>query len=514
MSDAFDRGITVTELAAMDESVDVKPRTVAAFVGRALRGPLNSPVRIGSFAQFSHRFGGVWGHSSLGPAIQHFFEHGGREACVVRVANNATGAVVRLSAGPAALMLVAVEPGSTEHIRASVDYDRIDDEEHFNLTLQRVSPATALVVDQEIHNRLSCRPESQRYVADVLAGSAIVRARLPLPEQRPWATVGPHLDRGGYVAHGLRGSDGDELTDYDLIGCGSEQTGLFALDGVESFDLLYLPPGGRHSEPGPAAILVAEKYCRERGAMLILDPPAAWDSPAAAIAGVRRAGFVSPNLLSYFPRMLDRNDPSRTPRAVGGAIAGLLSKLDKLAGPWNDLDGPGFGFRLGLKPAVAVKAGEAAQLVREGLNVIAGLTSGRATLCGSVTMSRGSQMERKFVSLTARRLCLHITNTIGRATRWSVFQPGGTHMAHRVRAQVHAFMTALAAEGAFDSERFTVQCEAGRHVEPTDPLHGVTILLSFLPADSDEFIWLTLHQTVQGCRVTSTAFAPVTAECA
>ena len=70
MSDALDRRITVTEISPMDHPIDVPPDSTAAFVGRALRGPLNTPVLIESFAAFHRRFGGTWQRSSLGPAVQ------------------------------------------------------------------------------------------------------------------------------------------------------------------------------------------------------------------------------------------------------------------------------------------------------------------------------------------------------------------------------------------------------------------------------------------------------------
>ena len=135
LSDVYDRGITVTEMAAMDDPVDVHPKSAAAFIGRALRGPINTPVLVRSLGDFGKRFGGVWPKSSLGPAVQQFFEHGGRRLYVVRVANGATRARVEIPTGEAPLVLTAVDPGSAETIRVSVDYDRLppDDSEHFNL---------------------------------------------------------------------------------------------------------------------------------------------------------------------------------------------------------------------------------------------------------------------------------------------------------------------------------------------------------------------------------------------
>ena len=113
-----------------------------------------------------------------------------------------------------------------------------------------------------------------------------------------------------------------------------------------------------------------------------------------------------------------------------------------------------------------------------------------------------------------QRLCLQITNTIASVTRWAVFEQGGPRIAERVRAQVHAYLEWLDARGAFTSGEFDVQCDSHLHAEPLDPRRGVTILLSFQPVGADDLLWLTLHQTAQGCRVSSTAFAPVTEECA
>ena len=67
LSDAVDRGITVTEMAPMGQAIVVSPETTAAFVGRALRGPLNFPILVHSFGDFRKRFGDVWSRSSLGP---------------------------------------------------------------------------------------------------------------------------------------------------------------------------------------------------------------------------------------------------------------------------------------------------------------------------------------------------------------------------------------------------------------------------------------------------------------
>ena len=76
------------------------------------------------------------------------------------------------------LVLRAVDPGSTELIRAAVDYDGIDDldQDKFNLTLQRVAHDTGLILDQEIYRKVSCSARSIDNIKDALRSSTLVQA--------------------------------------------------------------------------------------------------------------------------------------------------------------------------------------------------------------------------------------------------------------------------------------------------------------------------------------------------
>jgi phage tail sheath protein FI len=516
LSDAVDRGITVTEIAAMDQPIDVSPETTAAFVGRALRGPLNTPVLVTSFGEFRRRFGDVWSRSSLGPAVRQFFEHGGLQLYIVRVANNARGAMICLPASGSALVLRAVEPGSTEVVRAAVDYDGIDegDEEHFNLTLQRINPGTGLVADQELFRRVSWHKDDESFVGEVLLSSSLARVATPYPAHRPENT----LDAGGrigsaYIDPVQAGTDGTELSDYDLIGSRAGRTGLFALEQIESFDILYLPPPGKGVDTGPAAVLAAELYCRERRAMLIVDPRSEWSTPAKAAQGVRELGYASPNMLGYYPRVLERGSDDIA-RPAGGAIAGLLCKLDRTHGPWQDLDQAGLGLQRHLLPAFTTDEEDALHLHRAGLNVITDGSAGRSRVSGSLTMGRGSETHRKFANLSVRRLCLRIASAIASAARWSVFEPGNRNLARRVRAQVLTYLYCLDDLGAFADDRFAVECDAGVSSRDDIEEHGVTLLLVFRPTNCSEDISLTLHLTAAGCRIGSTVFAPRIDDCA
>ncbi len=505
MSEAVDHGITVTEIAPMDRPIDVSRETTAAFVGRALRGPVNTPILVSNFGEFRRRFGDVWTRSSLGPAVEQFFQHGGRRLYVVRVVNDARGALLCLPASGTAVVLRAIEPGSTEHVRAAVDYDDVgNNDDVFNLTLQRVDPGRGLVVDQEIFRRVSYREDADNFIGDALLTSTLARLEQPYPTHRPEPThrQGRRFE-SSYVNPAQAGTDGSQLTDYDLIGSQKARTGIFALEDVESFDLLYLPPPGIRTDVGPPAILAGELYCRRRGAMLIVDPRMGWSTPRAAADGMRDLGYASPNMLGYFPWIVARDEDQAFVRQPGGAIAGLLCKHDRTYGAWQELNQPGMGLRRGLLPALAIDEDKRRMLNRAGLNVLAKGPAGRSRLLGSVTMGRGSELHRQYASLPVRRLCLQIVNSIAGAGRWAVFEPDHETVTHQIRAQVLDYFRDLDELGAFVDRRFLVQCDVDN-----DQPQCVTILLVFHPTGSDEPISLALQLTAAGCRVASAAFAP------
>jgi hypothetical protein len=151
---------------------------IAAFVGRALKGPLNEPIPVRSFADYTRVFGGLWQPSTMSYAVEQFFENGGRCAVIVRVANGARPPTITLPTASGRLILRAVGAGSREYLRASVDYDGIESAEadRFNLVIQRVRTAgSEQIEDQEIFRRLSVLPGTDRFAADVLLGSRLRR---------------------------------------------------------------------------------------------------------------------------------------------------------------------------------------------------------------------------------------------------------------------------------------------------------------------------------------------------
>jgi hypothetical protein len=101
-------GVYIEELPSGVHTITGVATSITAFVGSALRGPANDPVRVQSYAEFERQFGGLWNQSTLGYAVSQFFLNGGGDALIVRVTS--AGATAKKTIG--GLPLIAAQPGA------------------------------------------------------------------------------------------------------------------------------------------------------------------------------------------------------------------------------------------------------------------------------------------------------------------------------------------------------------------------------------------------------------------
>jgi phage tail sheath protein FI len=78
-------GVYIEEIPSGVRTITGVATSITAFIGRALRGPVNEAVTINSFADFERTFGGLWVDSSLGYAVRDFYLNGGSQAVIVRL---------------------------------------------------------------------------------------------------------------------------------------------------------------------------------------------------------------------------------------------------------------------------------------------------------------------------------------------------------------------------------------------------------------------------------------------
>ncbi len=468
----------VDEERGPEHTIPRRSTARCAFVGRTLRGPVNKPCLLKSFAEFQLVFGGLWQPSPLGYAVEHFFDNGGREAVVVRVVNGARGVTLRLKAGAESLNLLAVRPGTREYLRASVDYDNIPATEisSFNLTVQRVRTlGTSQVEDQEIFRRISLLPEAHLYASRALSRSELVRLAEPLPAVRPDCTLGPATDMAGaWVSSRGDGDDGAPLTDYDVIGSPLAASGIFALRHAAAFNFLCVPPLTRDRDVGASLLLIASRFCQEQGALLLVDPPAQWHTVDDALRALRTWNFAAENAVMFFPRLLahDKLRGRFETFAPCGAVAGMLARGDESSPVWRHEQPADQLLRPGFRPACLVSEDGRQRLAAWGVNVAQSVRSAvRAAVPTRLehrTLARGLAANADWQLLAARRFALFVVDSVERGTRWVLHQNAPLAAATSVASQVRFFFASLHQDGAFGSRQldeafFVLSSEAARH---------------------------------------------------
>ncbi|MGH8186927.1 MAG: hypothetical protein ACREUC_10215 [Steroidobacteraceae bacterium] len=502
-------GIQVVETPVQEQSIARTSAQLTAFVGRTLRGPIDRPVIVRSFADFQQEFGGLWQPSPLSYAVEHFFEQGGRNAVIVRVANSAAPVTLSLRCGRETLQLEARAPGTREFLRASIDYDNVDPEDHqrFNLVVQRVrSPGSERIEEQETFRGLSIDPASPRFVTSALLESDLVRVRDAVPGIRPDRTLVPGTNLPvGYVSSNPDGSDGLPLTDYDVIGSATRRSGLFALEDVEDLAFVYVPPLTRLTDIGVSVLLVAARFCRQRRAMLIVDPPATWDTPADLVRALKALNFQSDTALMFFPRIVATDRLRGRPEvfANGGAVAGLLSRTGEAVSAVVTARDPEPLLRAGTKLARDVASSDRWRLASHGVNVLHAVRSPDRERPALRTLACGASPSSDWSYLSRRRFALFTINAIERGTRWAAAHPGDLRIWDRVAHQVRTFLAELHMAGAFaeapGEQAYMVICDD--RINDIADAHVVNILVQFAAAHAGEYHSFMISHSPHGTTV-------------
>ncbi len=350
-------GVYIEEVPSGVRTITGVATSIAAFVGRAARGPVNDPVFLTSFGDFERSFGGLTRLSSLPFAVRDFFQNGGSQAIVVRLYNaGADPAEATIDAN--GLALRAASPGSWGNaLRARVETDAGDvspdlaaqwasefpgiaTSDLFNLIVRDTATGATeeyrnvTVVDSPRRIDTLLANQSRLVVTDGTPAYPTSSDDDPDPGEDIWAddTLSSPVDTDG--------SDGDALEEATFTGTGLEaaKEGLFALEKADIFNLLVIPP---YDAGDVDASLVGDAavYCERRRAMLIVDPRSDWDAVEDARDNVGTVGTTSKNAALYFPRIRQAEPalprPDRRLRPVGRDRRDLSPAPTRTRGVWK-----------------------------------------------------------------------------------------------------------------------------------------------------------------------------------
>jgi phage tail sheath protein FI len=106
-------GVYVQEIPSGVRTIAGVSTAIALFIGRAKMGPLNAPQLILSYSDFERVFTSEDAGSELAYAVRLFFQNGGTQCYVIRIAKDAVASAVNLKneAGTEVLTVSAKSPG-------------------------------------------------------------------------------------------------------------------------------------------------------------------------------------------------------------------------------------------------------------------------------------------------------------------------------------------------------------------------------------------------------------------
>lgn len=505
-------GVYIEELSSGVRTITGVATSITAFVGRAIRGSVELPVRVQSLTEFERAFGGLWRGSPMTYAVSHFFLNGGADALVVRVArggNPATGSADSLK-------LVAASPGTWgNELRVRVDHNTKDpvDAKLFNLTVR--DAATGMT---ERFLNVSVTSNSPRFVSRVLAEeSALIRISGAVPATRPNKTPDPASENSdpmaitpGSLKFNTDGDDGKEITDAEISAAALEplRKGIWMLEHADLFNLLCIPPFsfeapgdiGSQTRSGAAA------YCAKRRAMFIADPLNAWDEPSDLTAATGLDGATwgmdrSKNAALYFPR-LRMPDPLQEGRlsefAPCGAVAGIMARTDSQRGVWKAPAGMDATLTGVAELTVKLTDGQNGQLNPLGVNCLRAFPVTGRVIWGARTLRGADQLADEWKYIPVRRTALFIEESLFRGTQWVVFEPNDEPLWAQIRLNIGAFMQNLFRLGAFQGrsprEAYLVKCDRETTTQNDINLGIVNILVGFAPLKPAEFVVIKIQQ--------------------
>ncbi len=517
-------GVYVEELPSGVRTITGVATSITAFVGRTAMGT-DDPTTINSFGDFERRFGGLDPEYPLAYAVRDFYANGGAQAVIVRLYKKAgTGVIDTAKISRTNLDLLAASRGSwANSLRMRVD-DKVSEEiatrygnglakaDLFNLTV-RDSASGAMETFLNVTVK-----ESPRRIDRVLANeSALVRVSTDMPgtavppKHAETPATGKTIWTDDNTSTGVASSDeakNSESLDLATYQGDSAKTGIYALRKTDLFNLLCIPPDTRDGDTDKAVYSTALDFCVQRRAMLIVDPPAAWDSADDIVKDNNKAlndlsltGPRARNAALFFPRLIEP-DPRRGGQldtfAPSGAIAGLMARTDTSRGVWK--------APAGVDAAISGVQGLSASLTNEengqlnplGVNCLRSFPIIGTVAWGARTMRGADLLADEYKYIPVRRTALFIEESLYRGLQWVVFEPNDEPLWAQIRLNAGAFMHNMFRQGAFQGssprDAYFVKCDKETTTQNDINLGIVNVVVGFAPLKPAEFVIIKLQQ--------------------
>ncbi|MBK8226837.1 MAG: phage tail sheath family protein [Flavobacteriales bacterium] len=308
------------------------------------------------------------------------------------------------------------------------------------------------------------------------------------------------FQNGGSEALVVREPSGDEPDGTLAQAKMATITAMNSLDGAAAFNILHLPRYAPEVSVPVPVLAEALRFCAQRGAMLLVDPPAEWrtaNDAAEGAAPLRQAlggDGAAADAMIYFPgvMMADKQQEGRVREfPPGGCVAGVIARTDAKRGVWKAPAGIEVGL-VGVRAlACSLTDAEQGLFAISGVNAIRKMVPYGNIIWGARTLAGDNRLASEWKYIPVRRTGLHIQESLQRGLKWLVFEPNNEPTWAKVRMHAGSFMHALYSKGAFcgstPKEAYFVKCD--KENNPSIDIHSGTLLtIGFAPLRPAEFI--------------------------
>jgi Bacteriophage tail sheath protein len=333
--------------------------------------------------------------------------------------------------------------------------------------------------------------------------------------ERVFGAPGENLPLG-YSVRGFFGNGGTEAlvvrleSDGPLAasayeGSQADETGIFALQKADVFNLLCIPPDQRAGDTPSTVYGAALTYCVRRRAMLIVDPPAAWSANPNAAARTAAEGLAELGLSGsdaayaalYFPRVRE-GDGQDEVVSPSGVVAGAIARMDARRGVWKAPAGIDASLSGIAGIEVNITDTESEMLSSRGINCLRSFPDTGPVIWGAHTLQLGDAAADEYKYVPVRRLALYIEESVYRGTQWAVFEPNSEELWAALRRSVAVFMNDLHRQSAFAGtsprDAYFVKCDRSTTSRGSIERGIVNIVVGFAPLTPADFVILNIQQ--------------------
>jgi phage tail sheath protein FI len=331
------------------------------------------------------------------------------------------------------------------------------------------------------------------------------------PKNRPDETISNQDDLNdppNFVPPNTKGSDGIAITDAEITNPNlqTNHKGMYALEEVDTFNLLCIPPLEREKD-GDTNLGRVTKFCKDHRAIFIMDPPLTWDNVEFVKNDIKNnlsqtIGDFRDHTAVYFPR-IKVTDPLQENQLNSfgpcGAVAGIIARIDSQRGVWKAPAGIEASFLNVRELTYQLTNNPSGQLNSLGINCIRKFAQIGTVIWGARTLDGADIFGSEWKYLSVRRLALYIEESICRGIEWVALKPNGESLWSQIRLEVGAFIHNLFRQGAFQGsspkDAYFVKCDKDTTTQADIDQGVVNITVGFAPLKPAEFVIIRIQQT-------------------